>query len=252
MRLAMVPVLVKLICTIVVFALGYETNYIRQALIMLPALIAEGWLLAQFLRTILLLERWPILLKEAPSGPVMQALLIRARGIMAATILYTLITYIWYGVQQVFAYFSSFLDTADRNLTAHPEAVPSPIFFLPAIALIYLMVWSFKLLWLYIPAVVSMPMGDFLKKTGGFLTILQTLGVFLVGVIPCLVLAIITWILMTSILGGPTSDASKFVLVTILVLVKTVVNLITTASITHVFRDVLPHHPAAFPEDKKK
>lgn len=252
LRLALIPVVIKLACTVAIFVLGYESNYLRQGLVSLPAALAEGWLLAQFLRTLLLLERWPIMLTEEPSESKLAALLLRARGIMSSTILYALITFLAYGLKEVYALFYH-LSGAEEGASGEVAARDGhPLMFIPAIALLLASLWMFRLLWLYIPVVVLMPVRDFLKKLGGFKASFPMIGVFLISMIPCFMLAIILSNIFTALLGGSGTDIGSFVIMTISVLMETLVSLITTASMAYALRTILPHHPAALPDMQKE
>lgn len=220
MKLAAVPIFIKLVCTVIVFALGYQDNFLRQALITLPASFAEGWLLAQFLRTLLLMERWPIMLPADISDKQMSALLLRARGIMSSTIMFVLITFFAYGLKEVYAMFYTIAggpELENASKADHPPA--NPLLFIPAMMLIFLSIWMFRYLWLYIPVVVLMPMGDFLKRLGGFLASLRMMGVFLIAMVPCFLLAMILSTVLTGLVGGPEGDIGRFVLVIISVVI---------------------------------
>ena len=90
-KLAFFPFLIKLACVIGVYVLGLESNILRQGLILFPAYLAEGWMLAQFLRTLLKDERWPVFVPEQAGQDFLTKLMPRARGIIAATLVYTLL-----------------------------------------------------------------------------------------------------------------------------------------------------------------
>lgn len=250
LKLAFVPVFIKLACTVVVFVFGYQDNFLRQALITLPASFAEGWLLAQFLRTLLLLERWPIMLPEDVSERHMAALLVRARGIMSSTIMFAIITFAAYGLKEIYA---MFYDMAGAGEEKSADAPPgNPMLFIPAMLLIFLSIWAFRYLWLYIPVVVLMPMGEFLKKLGGFMASIKMMGVFLVSMVPCFILAMVLSTFLTSLVGGPESDIGRFVMVMVSVVIETLISVITTASMVYALRDILPKHPLAVPDINKE
>ncbi len=250
LKLAFVPVFIKLACTVVIFAFGYQDNFLRQALITLPASFAEGWLLAQFLRTLLFLERWPILLPEDVTERHMSALLLRARGIMSSTIMFVLITFAAYGLKEIYA---MFYDMAGVDETAqNPEVPPgNPMLFIPAMILVFLSLYAFRYLWLYIPVVVLMPMGQFLTKLGGFIASIKMMGVFLISMVPCFILAMILSTFLTALVGGPESDIGRFVMVMVSVVIETLISLITTASMVYALRSILPKHPAALQDIEK-
>jgi hypothetical protein len=241
MKLAFVPIMIKFASTVVVYSFDMEDNFIRQGLVALPGLFAEGWLLAQFLRTLLMQERWPIYLEEPPSDQKMAALLLRARGIMSSAILYALISFLAYGMKQVMFYFMPADDAADKTAAQDPN----PLLFIPAVALIYLSIWIFRFMWLYIPVAVLMPMGDFLKKLGGFMASIKMIGIFLVTLVPCLFVAITLSKIFGTIVGGVDTAQGSFIALIIHVIMETIIGLISTASMAYALRNIVPHHPAA-------
>ncbi len=246
-KLAIVPVMIKIACAVVVIYLGYGDNFLRQGLISLPAAFAEGWLLAQFMRTLLLLERWPIILKEEPSDQEMSALLLRARGIISSTLTFALIALIGYGMKAVYLGFYQMADAAGTT-APDAQAQANPLMFIPAFLLIIATIWLFRLLWLYIPVVVLMPMGEFLKRLGGLMASFRMVGVFMIGMVPCFLLGIVLANVFTNIVGGPETDIGRFVLMLVTVFIETLINLITTASMVYFLRGILPKHPAALPD----
>ncbi len=254
LRLALIPILIKFACTVGIFALGYETDFIRQALITLPASFAEGWLMAQFLRTILLLERWPIILKHEPSEPEIQALFTRARGIMACTILYVLINFVDYGFKAIAMKFYEMAEPAatGNNSAAASQTPLDTVYVIPILAGLVFAIWAFRLLWLYIPVVVLMRISLFLRLIGGYMTSLRMLGLFMICVMPCALLTSLATSLVVSVFGGAESNISQFLVLLISVIVETIAWLIATASMAYAFRDILPKHPKALPDIKNE
>ena len=91
-KLAAIPFLIKLASMVALVAVGVDSDILRQGLVLLPADFAKGWLLAQFLRTLLKEERWPVLLDAMPDEKTLKVLLLRARGIVASTLSFVLIS----------------------------------------------------------------------------------------------------------------------------------------------------------------
>lgn len=252
MRLALIPLVIKLISTVVVFSLGYEEDFIMQGLITLPAAFAEGWLLAQFLRTLLMQERWPIMVDDPITDSQMSSLLLRARGIMSGTILFALITFLAYGFKQVYLIFYNMSGgSLEPGSPAAEQAAANPIYFIPALFLIFASIWVFRYMWLYIPATVLMPLGDFLKKIGGLMASVRMMGVFLVSVMPCMILAVLFSNLAAALLGGAESDVGRFALVIISVIFEILISIITTTAMAYALRHIVPKHPAALQDIDK-
>ena len=59
MHIAAAPLAIKAICLLVLIGLGWERDFIRSALVMLPAYFAEGWMLAHLIRLVFYDQRWP-------------------------------------------------------------------------------------------------------------------------------------------------------------------------------------------------
>lgn len=98
-RIALVPAVVKLICGAAVAALGYDMNFIRQALIMLPSYFLDGWLVAHVARFALFGQRWPF--RETAgtdrSKGVIHVIRDRAVGVMAGTVMYVTVSFLGMG-----------------------------------------------------------------------------------------------------------------------------------------------------------
>ncbi len=99
LKLALIPLMIKFACTIALLVLGFQDNILRQGLVLLPGVLAEGWVLAQFLRTLLKDERWPTYLPAEIDDKVLDRLLLRARGIVAAVLAYGLIALASYALR---------------------------------------------------------------------------------------------------------------------------------------------------------
>ncbi len=159
LKMAIIPLLIKFACTIAVFAMGIEDNFLRQGLVMLPADFAEGWLLAQFLRTLLTDERWPIVLDKMPDERMMSRLLTRARGIVSATLIYVLVSMA--GNIMLFGSFAMLGDSAfgplkdAENRDVAGDAVRQSenidalgtVMFVPSVLALIGLIWAFRLFW---------------------------------------------------------------------------------------------------------
>ena len=83
--LAAIPFLIKFICHMTVVMLDWRSQFMRQAIVMLPSFFAYGWMLAHVTRLIFLDQRWPF----RRSGDDEKDRLIMAdktQGIMAGTL----------------------------------------------------------------------------------------------------------------------------------------------------------------------
>ena len=97
LRLALVPLLIKLVCHTVVLTFEWQTDFMRQALVMLPSYFADGWLMAHLVRLVFLEQRWPF----RPTGNKEQDLTVledRARGVLSGVLVFALIKFLLAGV----------------------------------------------------------------------------------------------------------------------------------------------------------
>lgn len=199
MRLAMVPIFVKFICLVTAMTLDLGNNYIRHALIFLPDYFTEGWMLAHVVRLAFLGQRWPF----RPTGDNAADELIlrdRFRGVMAATLIYVLTRFIGAGALH-------FLLAADAAMTrsAEAEQLNGGVFLLALVTLI-IMLWSVRLVWLYIPAALNFPARDYLRAVGrGLMPSFYMIGAWMVCTVP----VIFIWKLLATFLivlaGGPSA-----------------------------------------------
>jgi hypothetical protein len=254
-RMALVPIFLKFAGMLAIIALDYGDNHLRQGLILLPAMLAEGWLMAQFLRTLLMEERWPIALPETPAPEVVAHLLKRARGIVAATLVYLLIGLLSYLVKDAIFAVADMAESLPHTAagTTAPEPVNiqiNPLTYFPLAILVLASIWAFRLVWIYIPFSVLMGPLDYLRAMGGFVTSLRMLGVFLFCIVPPFFIAVIVSQFVFSSLGGNeasenTFSLAEFLLVLIGTVMETFVGLVATAAMAFGMKDTLPRHPSS-------
>jgi hypothetical protein len=253
LRMAMVPIALKLIGMLVIVALDYGDNFLRQGLILLPAMLAEGWLVAQFLRTLLMEERWPVTLAQTPSPEVVQRLLLRARGIVAATLVYVLIGLASFVVKDVVFQVEEMAGSIAQGggeAAAQVSKQPlSPAAFVPVVLLLLAAIWAFRLVWIYIPFSVLMGPRVYLRALGGFMTSVRMVATFLFCVVPPFFLAVLFSQMVYSALGGDNGgflSLADFSLILISTVVETIVVLVSTAAMAWGMKDVLPRSPLSF------
>lgn len=222
-RLAAGPLLVKTVCYLAVMALGWQQDFVRQALVMLPSYLAEGWLLSRTARRVLT----PV--DEDGDVNVNGAERRGHPGSLAVTrgaAVYALTRFLLAGFAAV-AYGNA-ADTASSAGTPQGAAALAGGLFLLAGA-----VWGFRLLWLFIPAALNYPLRAYLAGLGGFSTSLSLIGTWLVCVAPLLSAFTLFMMAVVSPFGGGTSlpAAADFLLGTVHVAADTAVNIVATAGI---------------------
>ncbi|MCB1556091.1 MAG: hypothetical protein KDJ15_02135 [Alphaproteobacteria bacterium] len=232
LRLALVPVLIKLVCQITVIALGWEEHMFRQALVMLPSFFAEGWMVAHLVRLIYLGHRWPF----RPSGDEardMAMIAMRARGVIGGMLTFTVIRFLLAGLVGVFLMIEpSVMPPEIAEHPTHAELSVSGPAMLGGLFLLVASLWAFRLLWLYVPAAVDYPLGRFLRRLRGFSVSIHMLGAWMIAAVP------VFFVMMSllSILFGPyqpgtAPEGVQFLGACLVVVLDTVATLTTTAAI---------------------
>lgn len=226
--LALVPIIIKFICFVVMISMDVNDNHLRAALIMLPAYFAEGWMLAHWVRLIALDQRWPF----RPSGDDdkdMAALNDRARGVLSGMIVFVLvqmlITALWAWV---------------TTLPVNEEAIktPSTEMRLMSVAVFVFMLWGFRFLWLFIPAAANVPMKQFLKDIAHPKLSLYMIAVWLICVVPGF--AVMMGFTLPLLLGGGEDipAAVQFISAGVHVVLEASVSLLATAGIAYGLKDM--------------
>lgn len=209
-RLALVPVLIKFVCTVTVLSLGIEQNFLRQALLFLPDYFTEGWLLSHVVRLQFLGQRWPF----RPTGDNAADEIVlrdRFRGVMGGTIVYVLTRYLFAGALHV-------MQTAQTAAMIAPDATELPPGALGGIIVLAVMfivfLWAFRLMWVFIAAALNVPVRDFLGILGrGFMPSIYMIGAWLVCFVPLMFVFRLAGSFIVGLAGGEMSTGLHFVLV---------------------------------------
>src|SRR5690606_1781751 len=141
-RLALPLLVIKFASFIFISSTGLEGNVLRQGLVYLPSYFVEGWLLAQLIRLSLFGERWPVPVTEASKDFVLG----RSRAVQAGMAVYVMI--------QMFMTLTLGLIAQNAPAESQRADLPEPTFgtFVAGIIALAVIIWAFRLLWLYIPA----------------------------------------------------------------------------------------------------
>lgn len=208
-RLALAPVLVKFVCTITVLSLGVSENFVRQALIFLPDYFTEGWLLAHVVRLQFLGQRWPF----RPTGDKAAdeaVLRDRFRGVMAGTLVYVLSRYLFAGAMQLMQMIEAGVmpPTGAQEVTSAMAAS-----LLAMMAMFVVFIWCFRLMWMFIPATLNVPVGACLRMMGRrFMPSIYMIGAWLVCFVPIMFMFQLVGSLLLALSGG-MSPPLQFILV---------------------------------------
>lgn len=225
LRLAFVPIAVKFACMILIFGFDLETKFVAQALVSLPYLFTEGWMLSHAVRFVLLGQRWPF----RPTGDNRadeSVLRDRFRGVMAGTLTYVVARFLLAGL------FSVIYGT-EQGLAAREVEVSFGLFTAMVLFLGFF-IWGFRLLWIFIPMAVNYAPMAYLTVLRGMSSSLYLIGAWLVSLVPLLFL----FRFVTS-LAMPVPMALEFILTLGQVAVDTATTLIGTLAITAGLRHVI-------------
>lgn len=261
LKLATIPLMIKFACMITVLVLGIDDNILRQGLVLFPGVLAEGWVLAQFLRTLLKGERWPTILPADIDDTILDKLLLRARGIVAATLAYGLISLGLYLVRYfsfglMFGDFHASEEDVSSLLRAPESGEPAkldmnPLMFFPLLALFVGLLWAFRLVWVYIPLSVLMPVDDYLKKVGGMMSSVKMVILYFCTMTPIMFVMVIT---SNIVFGASESVAensdgiARFIMIFFAVIADTLVGLVSTAAFVWAMKDFLPKNEGLLKE----
>lgn len=232
-RLAAVPLLIKLVCFTAVLRLGWEREFLLFSLVMLPSYFADGWLFSHLVRMVLLGQRWPF----RPTGDAagdMRVLQDRALGVMRGTLTYVLSRFLLGAVMAFFTLLSERVaegpESGAINFVLFVAALGSFIFFL----------WGFRLLWLYVPASVNYPLSRFMRKLGGFGASWVLIGTWMLCFVPVFLITGMMLSLLDSLIGGAAPSAAVIFIVTVLRMgMELLVGIITAIAFAHGFRQML-------------
>lgn len=173
LQLATTPFLIKMGNTAAIQFLGMEEDFLRSGLILIPSYLAEGIFLAYVIRMISAGHKL--------DGDIERMRLYR-RDITAGMITYTLI-------KLCSAFFvAMMLDsyiTQNESPIADPNAVPPNAgSFLLALTTLALMIWAFRLIWLYIPIAMGIHPKQFLLKIKSYMTSFYMMGCWIFCFLP--------------------------------------------------------------------
>lgn len=232
-RLAIAPLMIKFICLVVITALGWQDDFLRQGMVMLPSYLADGWMLSHFVRLIFLGQRWPFMI-SGEKEPDLALLKERARVIAAGTLVFTLTRFLFAGFAEAIAGLGIHYDTKPQDVA--PQTA------IGALAALVIGIWAFRFLWLYIPAAVSYSLRRSLRDLAGFNTSFYLIGTWLVCFVPVFTAF---GFAISLILGPYVTDAAhipsliEFIMTLMRALMDTVVAFIATGGIAWGMRAII-------------
>ncbi len=231
-RLALLPFLCKIIFFTIAYSYTDGQNLWRLSLIMVPAWIVEGWMLAHFVRLIALNQRWPF----KPTGdrahdlPVLQS---RYRGVMGGALAFALTQLLiggWFALLMTFVPID--LQTPPSEIALSTQAALAVAF------LVGLALYGFRFLWLYLAAAIGMDVRRAAEGlTQGVWISFRLIGVWLLCAVPAMVVAQL-FVGLILMLAGPDNalDAAMAASIVAKAAMDVVKNLLCAAAVLYVFQ----------------
>lgn len=252
-RMAFWPVMIKIAVYFAVIGLGWQQYYLRQAVIMLPAFFAEGWLLAHYVRFLFLGQRWPF----RPTGDKKQDMSVlqdRARGVLSGALFYALAHFFLIGLFAAVQKDGMLLPPPSA-LEGTPETDERTLlsFFL-MLGVFCGVIWAFRFIWLYIPASINYPVRRFLTHMAGFNSSFYLIGVWLICFVPfMLMFSMFSSLFLLEYYDRPNEIPLPldFVLSVMNIIVGVIVSLISTAGVAYGIESVMRQHKGMLPEEGK-
>lgn len=227
MKLALVPLVIKLAFFMLSLMYGESGNIIRMSLLLIPAYFAEGWMLCHFVRLMTNGQRWPYVL-SGDDAKDLKAAKERGRPLLAGIIGFVLINL------SIAMYFHVFSTLMPPEFVAgevmDPEDVP-PGMFLNMTLMMTFVLLAFRFVWLYVPLAARMNPLNYIRKTNGIGLSARMVGLWLLCFVPTMVtMQMILSIFISADMQG--SIGADLALAVIRIVFDTIKNILVTAGIT--------------------
>ena len=189
-RVAIPVIFVKIACALMIFVLGLQNKYLLSGLIAMPAHVVEAIFIVGLIRYVLYRESMFVWGRTIPAPESDQKPLLysdpmsRGRCLQAGFAFYLLIKVILLGFSGMMLDYSQTIDPAAQG-EPPPPTLWGALFFL---SLLWLMVWSFRLLWLYIPVTMGFSFVKFMNKIKGFNISLSMFSAWFICYMPIIIL----------------------------------------------------------------
>lgn len=181
-KLMLIPFLLTFAAVSIIYVFDMEDMAIKQALIKIPAFFAEGWMITQILRTVLLNQTWPVqYIKDKQfDSTLFQE---RSRAIRASVIIFVLIQMTINGLLASLLYY--YATIGQNGNTETIEHTISTTETMAMFILTGLIVWAFRLTFLHIPTAANCSVKFFMKMMGyKFWPSIRLMGIFLLCLVP--------------------------------------------------------------------
>ncbi|HRC25798.1 MAG TPA: hypothetical protein PKX87_00010 [Alphaproteobacteria bacterium] len=228
-RLAFVPVVAKIVGLQIILLLGLERNFLGQAIVLLPAFVAEGWLVVRYVRLLALGERWP----DHQNAPGFRP---DPRPVLAGILAYTLMQFVLRGLVALAMVGAAAGQGADMAQTSQPD----PVAFALAGGMLLVVIWSFRYLWLYILASLGIGLREFLSAIRGFPASFAMIGTWIVCFLPFMMaLGVVAGLVLSPWrAGGEVPILVDGGMAALQAVLDTTISLVSTAAMTYGIRQI--------------
>ena len=243
LKLALIPIIIKFVCSMAVFILETDVFTLRFILTMLPSYCADGWLVAHLLRLLLVGERLPMPRIENPSKTQITTQKLRKRAISSAILYSMLIMMVQGGIAVGAPNLMDILGIDPITQDWNPSIIVFALYTVGFVA----MIWSVRFIWLYIPLSINAPLKGFLQDIKSLITSYYIIGIWLLAVVPTLFITV----LVPAMFMDPSSETLydvptlyAFIIVLLRVVGELLSGVIVVTAITYAFKDILKKYGA--------
>lgn len=222
LTVAVLPFFIKMGSFAAVMFLGLEMNFLRQGLVLLPSYFAEGFLVAYVIRMIISGGE----IGDDPKNVERSLAQGGARDLTAATIVYVLIKLTLAFVSGMTLHnmgaevLGAGVDgaaaveqiAAPEQGAAVEQAAAAPegsamMSFLMLSSLVFV-IWAFRLLWLYVPVALGIPVFKFLARIPDYAVSFRMMGAWLICFLPFGILMLMVYQVLGEALGHSVESPS--------------------------------------------
>ncbi len=190
-RAAAPVIFVKIACLLMIYVLGVQDKFLLSGLINIPSLIIEAIFIIGLIRFVLFREPMFIWGKPVPPPDNSQKPLLysnlksREIAIKAGIIMYLLIRIIIIVLLGILIDLSQIIDQAPNE---PPPPPPNVISAIVGLSILWIIVWGFRLAWLYIPIAMGYSFTKFLYIIKGFNSSLSIFAAWFLCYLPIVIL----------------------------------------------------------------
>lgn len=221
LRLAIVPLLLKFICLLFILRLDWGQRFLAQALILLPAYLADGWMQSCYAQRLLLGHKR------------------NNHGIIAGALTYALTRFLFASLIYIAYLIDEPYLQGSLNLTAQTASMSSPIMMMRGLAALLLLVagvWIFRFLWFYIAMAVRYSWRACERDLRGWQTSFCFGGAAIFCFLPSVIISAFIASMLASTLITSSNHipwSAQFILVTTRAILDTLTATISTAAMAH-------------------